>query len=466
MTNEKRIKKQYKTSLFIFRRDLRLYDNTALNQAALLSETVIPCFIIDPRQAEEKNTFRSEAALQFMHESLQDLDVELHTKKSHLYTFYGEAEKVVAQLLAKSSIDALFFNKDYTPFSLKRDAALVVIAHEHDCSVHSYEDVLLTNPEQVKTLNNTPYTVFTPFFKHTLRTYPISTPEKLSSINFATKKIVGEAPNALKKIDYAPNKKIHIHGGRRAGLALLKKIKNFKNYAETRNLPARETTNLSAHHKFGTLSIRETYQTICTTLAKNHPLIQQLYWRDFFSHVAYHSPFVFGQPFKEKYKKLRWENDERKFSAWCAGATGFPIIDAGMRQLNETGFMHNRVRMITASFLVKDLHIDWRWGEKYFAQKLVDYDPAVNNGNWQWVASTGCDAQPYFRIFNPWLQQKKFDPQCVYIKRWIPELKKISPQIIHNRFKESTPEINNYPRPLVDHTIESKKTKMLYQKTI
>ena len=459
-----KITKNYKTSLFIFRRDLRLHDNAALNQAALLSDTVIPCFIIDPRQAGEKNTFRSDAALQFMHESLQEIDKELRTKKSHLYLFYGEAEKVIAERITKNKIDAIFFNKDYTPFSLKRDAAVTLTAHEHDCAVHSYEDVLLTNPEQVKTLSNTPYTVFTPFFKHTVRTYPVAAPEKLSSINFATKKIVGETPNGLKKIDYAPNKKNHVHGGRSAGLALLKKIKTLKDYADTRNLPALETTNLSAHHKFGTISIRETYQAICKDLAKNHPLIQQLYWRDFFSYVVYHSPFVFGQPFKERYKKLKWENNAQKFAAWCTGNTGFPIIDAGMRQLNETGFMHNRVRMIAASFLVKDLHIDWRWGEKYFAQNLVDYDPAVNNGNWQWVASTGCDAQPYFRIFNPWLQQKKFDPQCVYIKRWISELKNINPLTIHNWFKDSAPTVNNYPRPLVDHTTESKKTKILYQR--
>lgn len=454
----------YKTSLFIFRRDLRLHDNTALNQAALLSETVIPCFIIDPRQAGEKNTFRSEAALQFMHESLQELDAELRKKKSHLYLFYGEAEKVIAQLLTQQTIDALFFNKDYTPFSLKRDAAIAKAAHKHACSVHSFDDELLTNPEEVKTKSNTPYTIFTPFFKHAVRTYPIATPAKLYSITFATKKIIGETPNGLKKLVYTPNKNIHVHGGRSRALALLKKIKTFKNYTSTRNLPALETTNLSAHHKFGTISIRETYQAICKDLAKNHPLIQQLYWRDFFSHVIYHSPFVLGQPFKEKYKKLTWENNTKKFAAWCSGNTGFPIVDAGMRQLNETGFMHNRVRMITASFLVKDLHIDWQWGEKYFAQKLVDYDPAVNNGNWQWVASTGCDAQPYFRIFNPWLQQKKFDPQSVYTKRWIPELKQIQPKILHTWYKETSPVLKNYPRPLVDHATESKKTKAMYQR--
>ena len=200
-----------------------------------------------------------------------------------------------------------------------------------------------------------------------------------------------------------------------------------------------------------------------TNWALHIPLIKQLYWRDFFTQVAYHSPFVFGQPFHEKYSKLPWSNSEKAFTAWCTGTTGFPIVDAGMRELNATGFMHNRVRMIVASFLTKDLHIDWRKGERYFAQQLVDYDPAVNNGNWQWCASTGCDAQPYFRIFNPWLQQKKFDPQCIYIKKWVPELQKILPLTIHTWYKEDSPPIKNYPRPMVDHGVESKKAKELYK---
>ena len=200
-------------------------------------------------------------------------------------------------------------------------------------------------------------------------------------------------------------------------------------------------------------------------LGQASPLISQLYWRDFFTHIAYFSPFVFGQPFKERYKKLHWRNDKDQFEAWCSGLTGFPIIDAGMRQLNETGYMHNRVRLLVGSFLVKDLHIDWRLGEQYFAQKLVDYDPAVNNGNWQWVASTGTDSQPYFRIFNPWLQQKKFDSDCKYIKRWVPEIATISPKIIHTWFKSHTLYANKYPEPIVDHTAESLLSKQLYRQS-
>ena len=199
--------------------------------------------------------------------------------------------------------------------------------------------------------------------------------------------------------------------------------------------------------------MREVYYAITEQLGSEHPLLRQLYWRDFFTHIAYHFPQVFGRPFLEKFANLHWDNNRDYFQAWSEGKTGFPIVDAGMRELNATGFMHNRLRMIVASFLVKDLHISWRWGERYFAQHLVDYDPCVNNGNWQWAASTGCDAQPYFRIFNPWLQQQKFDPDCRYIYRWIPELKAFSPKTIHQWDKKH--HHCNYPAPIIDHARES-----------
>lgn len=192
-------------------------------------------------------------------------------------------------------------------------------------------------------------------------------------------------------------------------------------------------------------------------------LIQQLFWRDFFTHVAYNSPYVFGEAFQQRFNNLNWSKSKKNFEAWCEGKTGFPIVDAGMRQMNKTGFMHNRPRMIVASFLTKDLHLNWLWGEKYFAQQLEDYDPCVNNGNWQWSASTGCDAQPYFRIFNPWTQQKKFDSDCTYIKEWVPELKNIDPKIIHSWHKESSPKIKGYPRPIVDHSEEQKLAKKFYK---
>ncbi|PKN03695.1 deoxyribodipyrimidine photolyase [Candidatus Dependentiae bacterium HGW-Dependentiae-1] len=463
--------KKYNKSLFIFRRDLRLDDNTGLLEALKQSESVIPCFIFDPRQTSLSNTFKSSNALQFMIESLQDLELQLAQKKARLYLFYGVAEDIVTQLLEKEKIDAVFCNRDYTPFSIKRDSALAKICHTHGAIFESYADTLLHEPETILSLSGTPYSIFTAFFKNAVK-HTVTEPKKLSSkyaASFYTKNNALEETNAvyekiLPKGNF--NKKIHVHGGRKNGLSLLKKITEQKEYAQTHDYPTKHTSDLSAHHKFGAISIRESYHTIKKTFASNHPLIRQLFWRDFFTHVAYHSPFVFGQPYHEKYKNLPWQNDKRMFDAWCWGKTGFPIIDAGMRQLNQTGFLHNRVRMIVASFLTKDLHIDWLWGEKYFAQKLVDYDPAVNNGNWQWAASTGCDAQPYFRIFNPWLQQKKFDPQCIYIKKWLPELKDVAPNILHRRSdlkQKATGALEKYPLPIIDHTLESKKAKLMYK---
>jgi len=220
---------------------------------------------------------------------------------------------------------------------------------------------------------------------------------------------------------------------------------------------------LSAHNRFGTCSIREVYHEILRSLGPAHTMISEIHWRDFFTYVMHHYPYSFSEEFNRKYQKIPWSKNKKAFAKWREGKTGFPIVDAGMRELNATGFMHNRVRMIVASFLTKDLHINWRWGEQYFASKLIDYDPSVNVGNWQWAASTGCDAQPWFRIFNPWLQQKKFDPDCIYIKRWIPELENISSKAIH-RLDTKYPDIMlDYPKPMIDHKSESSHTKEVFK---
>lgn len=463
--------KKYTKSLFVFHRDLRLDDNTGLQAALEQSESVMPCFIFDPRQIGARNEFKSNNALQFMIESIQDLASQLAQQKAHLYIFYGITENIVSQLLVKEKIDAVFCNRDYTPFSLKRDEAIAHACHLRKAVFETYADTLLHEPEKILSLSGTPYTIFTAFFKNAIQK-PIAEPKKLPHAliaSFYTNPCALEQTPAFYENVLAQNtfnKNIHVHGGKKNALALLKKIPLQKEYAKTHDYPALSTSNLSAHHKFGTISIRKSYYAIKKEFASNHPLIRQLYWRDFFTHVAYHSPFVFGNPYHEKYKNLPWQNDKHMFDAWCQGKTGFPIVDAGMRQLNKTGFMHNRVRMIVASFLTKDLHIDWLWGEKYFAQKLVDYDPAVNNGNWQWAASTGCDAQPYFRIFNPWLQQKKFDPECAYVKKWLPELKEVPASMLHRRFdlkQKATGALATYPLPIVDHTIESKRAKLMYK---
>jgi deoxyribodipyrimidine photo-lyase len=443
--------KKYKKSLFIFRRDLRLHDNTALIEALKSSVKVIACFIFDPRQVG-KNPYRSNNAIQFMIESLIDLDQELRTRKSRLYFFQGIAENMVEKLVKSEAINAVFVNRDYTPFSRKRDNQLETMAKKRKIDFNSYSDLLLTEVGTLMTGKGTPYTVYS-HFANKAASIPVKEPKKNIFRNFFAKKIKWEDANAIKEVlpKTELNDEIFIAGGRNKALKLLKQIRAFSNYDHERNLPEKEaTTGLSAHNKFGTVSIREVYHTIAASLGPSHSLIRELYWRDFFAHVAFYFPHVFGHSFHKKYDHLNWDNNRIKFKAWRCGKTGFPIVDAGMRQLNVSGFMHNRVRMITASFLVKDLHIDWQWGEKYFAKTLIDYDPSVNNGNWQWAASTGCDAQPYFRIFNPWIQQKKFDPECAYIKKWVPELRAYDTRQIHALQKGNS--LKGYQLAIVKHT--------------
>lgn len=457
--------KRYTLALHIFRRDLRLYDNTALLEALKLSESVIPCFIFDKRQIED-NDYKSDHCIQFMIRSLQEVNGELNKKNSKLYFFYGIAEEVVAKLLTQLDIKAIFVNRDYTPFSQKRDEKIAQICHDFKIDFHFYADALLHEPEEVVKPDGQPYTVFTHFFKKASQLY-VQVPKNNPYENYYQKHIQLEDNQALIKLLPRNNPNISVKGGRAEALALLEKIKHLDNYQEIRNIPCLHgTTQLSAHNKFGTLSVREFYAAIVKNFGRGHTLINELFWRDFFTHIAFHYPHVFEGVFHSRYKDMRWSKNENHFRAWCEGKTGFPIVDAGMRELNTTGYMHNRVRMIVASFLAKDLHIDWRLGEKYFAQKLVDYDPAVNNGNWQWVASTGCDAQPYFRIFNPWLQQQKFDPDCLYIKHWLPELVMLSPKIIHHLSKEKNILVTNYPDAMVDHAVESQSAKMMYKKII
>ena len=423
----------YTTSVFIFRRDLRLQDNRGLLKALRSSEQVVPCFILNPEQVGPENTYRSMRALQFMAESLVELDADLTKLGSHLYLLYGHPNQVLNSLLKELPIDAVFVNRDYTPYARARDAALEKLCNKNGVTFISEHDALLHEPESVLTGQGTPYQIFTPFYKACVGK-GVAMPEKATHAHYyrgtLTKEITLEK---MQRIVVPDNLTLYVQGGRSMGLSLLKRAQGLTDYQTTHDIPALDTSLLSGHTKFGTVSIREVYHMLSKVLGPMHPLVRQLFWRDFFYHVAWHAPRVFGHSFIEKFDHIPWSNNVEQFMRWCNGTTGFPIVDAGMRQLNETGFMHNRARLIAGSFLVKDLHIDWQWGERYFAQKLLDYDPCVNNGNWQWIASTGCDRQPYFRIFNPWLQQKRFDPECIYIKRWIPELAKTDPQIIHKQ---------------------------------
>jgi deoxyribodipyrimidine photo-lyase len=454
---------KYKKTLFIFRRGLRRKDNTGLLAALKDSKQVLPCFIFSPQQVGD-NEYKSKNAVQFMIESLQDLEDQLDSKGAKLYKFYGLQSKIVDKLLKECDFEAIYVNRDYTPFSRKRDNKIKKVCQQHEVDFIQKNDYLLIEPEEIKTNQGTPYKVFTPFYNKA-KNRKIDKPKANQHTNYFTGKIeFSEGKEVYDKVLASKNKNIFCNGGRSEAMKVVRNLHNYKDYNEEREKPSIDgTTGLSAHNKFGTISIRELYWNTRKQLKKSHTLIQELFWRDFFTHIAYNFPKVFGKPFREKYKQINWSYSKNNFNKWKQGKTGFPIVDAGMRQLNNTGWMHNRVRMIVASFLTKDLQIDWRWGEKYFATKLVDYDPAVNNGNWQWAASTGCDAQPYFRIFNPWTQQQDYDPKAKYIKKWVPELKNVKPEEIHKPNEELSPQID-YPEPMVEHDKQRKEALAMYKK--
>lgn len=455
------MEKKYDLSLFIFRRDLRLNDNTSLIKALKYSKKVIPVFIITPEQIGKENKYRSNNCIQFMMESIKDLDKDLRNYNSKIYLFYGTNRKIVKYFIKNYNIDAIFTNMDYTPYAIKRDSEIKEICEKYNIKFITYEDYMLSGVEEIKTKTNSWFKKYTPYKNEFLK-HEIKSVEKNKYANYYTQKI-----DTNLKIDdldnfYEYNKYLNVNGGRENGLEILKNIKKQINYQKTRDYPTKHTTYLSAYIKFGCISIREVYEKIKKELGKNHMLIAQLIWHDFYTQISYHYPHVYGKSFQEKYDKIKWDKNEKLLKKWQEGKTGFPIVDAGMRQLNKIGWMHNRVRMIVASFLTKDLHIHWKEGEKYFATKLVDYSPPVNNGNWQWTASTGADSQPYFRIFNPWSQSEKHDKECEYIKKWIPELREIPNKHIHKWNIYCKEYKINYPNPIVDHDKESKSALKKY----
>lgn len=452
-----------KRALFIFRRDLRLQDNRGLYSALRAADEVILCFIFSPEQIEQ-NPYRSDRGLQFMIESLEDLENEIFRHKGKLYIFYGKPEKIVEKCIEKLDVSGVFVNQDYTPYSIQRDKKIEAICKKYSVYFQADQDLLLHPIEETLKADGKPYTIFTPFYRHASK-FDVAEPEQIQDSRFFNKAIDFSAEKSIyKKI--IQNRQRQVKGGREEGLKILKNLESFSMYASERDFPPLDkTTHLSPHLKFNTCSIREVYNAIIKHFGSNSELIRSLYWRDFYTLIAFHFPYVFERAFKSKFDNIHWKNDKSSFRLWCEGKTGFPIVDAGMRELNQTGFMHNRVRMITASFLVKDLHINWQWGEKYFAQHLIDYDPAVNNGNWQWSASTGCDAQPYFRIFNPWSQAKKFDPDCQYIKKWVPELNMLPSKVIHAWQLEKYHGLcKDYPSPSIDHFKEAKIALDSYRK--
>lgn len=442
------------TAVFIFRRDLRLEDNTGLLTACEEFDEIIPVFCFDPRQAgRDSNDYFSENAYRFMCDSLLELDDHLRQRDSKLHVYNGQPDQLIDKLAGDRVIAGVYCNADYTPFSKKRDRQMKQACRKNGVSFQAFPDVALNEPGSVLTNAGDPYKVYTPF-ANKARNRGVRKPERNNFDNFArirTDYLSGRSVIEEKRPEGGA--KITQQGGREQATEKLRNLQNHKNYDEDREVPSIEgTTRLSAHLKFGTISPREFYWSVREELGQNHGLITEIYWRDFYLHVIYHYPEVLNEPFNDQFEKLDWNHDKDAFRRWQNGRTGFPIVDAGMRELKEVGWMHNRVRMIVASFLTKDLQIDWRWGEKHFAKHLVDYDPASNNGGWQWAASTGADAQPYFRIFNPWTQGEDYDPDCEYIKRYVPELESVDADRIHAIEGNGVPEGVDYPEPMVDHS--------------
>ncbi|MEK7613579.1 MAG: deoxyribodipyrimidine photo-lyase [Patescibacteria group bacterium] len=439
----------YKKALFLFRRDLRLDDNTALREACTSAETVVLGFVFDPRQTDTtKNEYFSEQGFAFLAQSLAELEKEIADQGGKLFFFSGESHQVVASLIEDDGIDAVFLNRDYTPFARARDEAIQKRATKGGVSTVLCDDYTLSPVIDIKTDSGKPYSVFTPFFKKA-SSFEVHEPIKNIATNFFSGKIK-TAHSELQDHQTFLNKKLTLPPGRSAGLRALEGLANLRNYAVSRDLLAEYgTSQLSPHHKYGTVSIRETHHAMKRHHFDTAQFIAELYWRDFYFHIAYHFPFVFTKSFLPWAEHLAWVNDEIQFQAWKEGRTGVPVVDAGMRQMNKTGWMHNRARMIVASFLTKNLLIDWRWGEKYFASRLVDYDPASNNGGWQWSASVGADPRP-LRIFNPYTQAQKYDPDACYIKRWVPELGTVDSALLtdgkERDFSVLAPE---YARPIV-----------------
>jgi deoxyribodipyrimidine photo-lyase len=453
-------------SIVYFRRDLRVYDNMAMIEAIKNSSEIFCVFIFDPRQYQKKeNEYFSCNSFQFLLESLEDLEKQLDKIGKRLNIFKGNPSEVLGYLFKELDIDQLYFNMDFTPFSKLRDSEIVKVAETNGVSVSISQDIMLNHPDKIKSGTGNVYKVFTPYYKRcSLEEVPKPILD-LDHSKISNKKISNKFSSSLD--DFwkliVKNPSISVHGGRINGLKLLGELGEHKDYGKERDYPGVDgTTKMSAYNKYGCFSIREAYWAV-KMKTNSEPLIRQLYWRDFYYQIVYHFPYVIGGNYNKAYDRVKWPGKKEDLEMWKRGETGFPFVDAGMRQMNTTGWMHNRVRMVVSQFLTKDLHVDWREGEKYFAQMLVDYDPAQNNGGWQWSGSTGTDAQPYFRIFNPWTQSEKFDKDCKYIKEWIPELKDVPNKDIHTWFKTHGKYAIDYPEPMVDHDKERQVTLDLFK---
>lgn len=452
-------------TIFIFRRDLRIFDNNGLIYAIKNFKNIIPIFIFTPDQITNKNKYKSDNAIQFMIESLKDLDIILKGYGSKLHLFYGDNIKILGRILKILDVDNIIYNMDYTPYAKKRDKKIKIFCESKKINCITIEDYLFKKIGTFNKEDGNPYVIFTPFKKNAMK-YKIDKPKNIKVIGLTkTDKLKNMESGYIK---YNINKNILVNGGRKNGIKILKNIKNQKNYNKTRNILSIETTLLSAYIKFGCLSIREIYWKVKDILGTGNDLISQLFWHEFYYYIVYYFPKVLhGKNFNPKYDNIKWNINKKYFIKWCNSQTGYPIVDACMKQLNTTGYMHNRGRLITSNFLNRMLGLDWRLGEKYYAKMLSDYDPSINNGNWQWIASTGVDSKPYFqRLFNPWLQGQKYDPDGIYIKKWLPNLKNIPTKELHNwgkYYKNYDLKKINYFSPIVDYKDARKKSINMYK---
>lgn len=425
-----------------FRRDLRLYDNAALYHALKSGHPVVPVFIFD-RNILDKLQNKSDRRVEFIHNALEAMQQELAARGSTLDVRYGYPEAIWPQLLQDYDVAHVYTNHDYEPYAAQRDAAVAHLLQARGIGWHTYKDQVIFEKEEITKDDGKPYTVFTPYSrKWKLRLTPF----------YLQEYPVQAYESAFLQQPIQPMPSLETMGFQGAKLPFPERVikaELVKKYKDQRDIPSIPgTSRLGVHLRFGTLSIR---RLAAFVQPLSEGFLNELIWRDFYHMILHHFPHVGqGLAFKKEYDNIQWRNDERAFEAWCRGETGYPIVDAGMRELNATGFMHNRVRMITASFLIKHLLIDWRLGEAYFAEKLLDFDLAANNGGWQWAASSGCDAAPYFRVFNPTLQAQKFDPKGAYIRHWVPEYESVG----------------KYPRPIVQHEVARARVLEVYKQAL
>ncbi len=424
-------------SIFWFRRDLRLEDNAGLFHALRSGHPVLPLFIFDT-EILDKLPDKSDKRVEFIYVGLREIQAHLKEIGSGLLVHHGNPVEIWKQLIGEYDVAAVFANGDYEPEAIRRDQQISDFLEDHGIPFHLFKDQVIFEKKEIMKSDGNPYVVYTPYKNRWL-----------DSLNDGH---LNSFPSEHYFQNYYPRSPLPFPqleeiGFSKTGFHFPPKQINkdlIKNYDQTRDFPALEgTTRLGIHLRFGTISIR---RLIRIALELNPTFLSELIWREFFMMILHNFQYVVDRPFREAYRNIQWINDEQQFQRWRQGATGYPMVDAGMRQLNATGFMHNRVRMLTASFLTKNLLIDWRWGEQYFAEKLLDFDLSSNNGNWQWAAGCGCDAAPYFRVFNPETQMKRFDPDLKYVKEWVPEY--ASPV---------------YPKPIVDYKYSRERALAVYK---